>query len=130
MTKEFLSFALVGGFAALVNFISRIMLNKLTSYSVAIIIAYLIGMITAFVLSKVFVFKPQRKETSRQIFYFTVVNIFAVIQTLLVSLFLVNMLLPAINYNYRNEEVAHFIGICIPIFSSYLGHKHMTFANK
>lgn len=46
--QKFFKFLVAGGLAALVNFGSRILLNNFMPYAQAIIIAYCIGMLTAF----------------------------------------------------------------------------------
>jgi putative flippase GtrA len=130
LSRDFLKFLVVGGFAAGVNFFSRILLSHFLTFVVAVVIAYLIGMMVAFVLSKVLVFQPETGRTAKQFYYFTLVNIVAVVQTVIVSVFLVDYLFPLLDYSYYPEEIAHFIGISVPIFSSFLGHKYITFSKK
>ena len=36
-------------------------------------------------------------------------------------------LLPAIGVRHYVQEIAHAIGIIIPVFTSYLGHKRWSF---
>ena len=49
---EFARFIIVGGIAALVNFLSRIVFSEWMTFPVAIIVAYLVGMLTAYILSR------------------------------------------------------------------------------
>lgn len=129
-SKQFLMFVATGGFAALVNFGSRIVFNKFLDFTISIICAYVCGMIIAFILSKLFVFKAKGQNTTKkEMIYFTLVNIVAVAQTLLVSILLREYVLPAIHWQYYPNEVAHLIGVCVPIFSSYWGHKYFTFSS-
>jgi putative flippase GtrA len=120
-------FIIVGGFSAAINFLSRIILNHWLSYALAIIIAYCIGMITAFLLNRTFVFKYANNSLREQAFWFTVVNLAAVAQTLLVSLALANYVLPALGLNWHAELVAHAFGVAVPVITSYIGHKHLSF---
>lgn len=129
-SKEFIKFVLVGGLAALVNFCSRIFLSKWFPFLVAVIIAYIIGMIVAFVLSKMLVFSHSQGKATRQFIYFTAVNVAAVAQTAIVSVGLAQYLFPQIGFYFFPEEVAHGIGVIVPVFSSYLGHKHLTFKSS
>lgn len=124
LSREFINFVIVGGFAALVNFLSRILLNFILSYQISIVLAYCIGLITAYVLSKKFVFKSDVNVTS-SLFKFTLVNVFAVLQTYLVSVYL-NMYLESKGVPY-SKEIAHFVGISVPVISSYFGHKYFSF---
>lgn len=128
MTLQFAKFILAGGLAALVNFGSRFLLSEVFTYAVSILIAYCIGMITAFILNRVFVFEVASGQMRRQILWFTLVNIAAVTQTLLISLVLAKVMLPWMGLNAHAEELAHLVGIIVPVFSSYLGHKYLSFA--
>ncbi|WP_338552546.1 GtrA family protein [Paenibacillus sp. KS-LC4] len=128
-SKQFLLFLASGGLAAIVNLGSRIVLNHYLSFTLSVALAYMFGMITAFVLSKLFVFHGASQHSAiRQLAYFTLVNVIAIIQTLIVSIVLRNYFLPFIGWGFHPNEVAHFIGVCVPIFSSYVGHKYVTFS--
>ena len=118
---------MVGGLAAGVNFISRIGFSQFFTYSVAIILAYLVGMSTAFLLSKHYVFELSGRPLKDEIKDFTIVNIFAVIQVWLISVGLAEYFLPYISFSFYPEEVAHLIGLGIPAITSYFGHKHFSF---
>lgn len=124
---EFFQFLMVGGFSAGVNFLSRIGFSELVSYRYAIILAYLVGMITAFLLSKHYVFEKSGRPFKDELLDFTIVNIFAVIQVWLISVGLAEYFFPYITFNYYPEEVAHLIGLGIPAITSYFGHKHFSF---
>lgn len=126
-SKQFVGFLLTGGTAAAVNFGSRILLNRWMDYSAAIIVAYLIGMATAFVLARLFVFKQSTQALHRSAGFFVLINVFAIFQTWLVSIILARHLLPALGVNRFVPEIAHAIGVMVPVFSSYLGHKRWSF---
>ena len=124
---EFFQFLMVGGFSAGVNFLSRIGFSELVSYRSAIILAYLVGMITAFLLSKHYVFEKNGRHFKDELRDFTIVNIFAVIQVWLISVGLAEYFFPYISFTFYPEEVAHLIGLAIPVISSYFGHKYFSF---
>lgn len=125
--REFFQFLMVGGFSAGVNFISRIGFSQLVSYRYAIILAYLVGMITAFLLSKHYVFEKSGRPFKDELIDFTIVNIIAVIQVWLISVGLAEYFFPYINFSFYPEEIAHLIGLGIPVISSYFGHKYFSF---
>lgn len=125
--NEFFQFLLVGGLAAGVNFVSRIGFSELVSYRVAIVLAYLVGMLTAFILSKHYVFEKSGRPLKDELRDFTIVNIFAAIQVWLISVGLAEYFFPYISFTFYPEEVAHLIGLGIPAITSYLGHKHFSF---
>src|SRR5262245_57682609 len=83
--RRFVLFVLAGGTAALANFGSRIGLSLVMPYVPAIVVAYCIGMLTAFVLNRAFVFTDAGTRMRHQVFWFVVVNLLAVAQTLAIS---------------------------------------------
>ena len=125
--SEFIHFLIVGGFSAGVNFISRIGFSELVSYRYAVFLAYIIGMLTAFLLSKHYVFEKSGRSSKDELRDFTIVNIFAVIQVWLISVTLAEYFFPYLSFNFYPEEVAHLIGLGIPVISSYFGHKYFSF---
>jgi len=128
--RQFLVFLLCGGFAAFVNFMSRILINHYIPYFESIIVAYILGMITAFILNRWLVFTEAGNQLHNQIFWFTMVNIAAVLQTLAVSLLLARIALPAIGFTWHDETVAHAFGVAIPVVTSYFGHKYLSFGTS
>ena len=99
-------------------------------FSWAVVAAFLTGMVTAFFLTKLFVFRNSTNSTGKSFFYFTIVNAIALLQTWGVSLFLAYKILPALGIQQFVEEIAHLIGIMVPVFTSYLGHKHFSFKRE
>lgn len=126
-SQQFLLFLLTGGTAAAVNFGSRIVYNIWLDYSTSILLAYLTGMVTAFILAKTYVFKGTRRRMGQSALYFTLVNVVAVAQTWAISMVLAMYLLPALGIRLFVPEIAHAVGVAFPVFTSYLGHKHWSF---
>jgi putative flippase GtrA len=126
-SKQFILFLTTGGIAALVNFGSRLYYNQWVSFSNAILLAYLTGMLTAFVLAKWFVFKQSGQPFWRSAFLFTAVNVVAVIQTWIISIGLAIYALPTFGVKLWVPEIAHAVGVVLPVFTSYLGHKYFSF---
>ena len=120
-------FVVTGGIAAAANFGSRILFNRWVDFSSAVILAYVTGMVVAFMLAKAFVFRESTQSTNKSILFFIVVNVFAVLQTWLISMGLAVYILPAMGVNAFTHEIAHAVGIVAPVFTSYLGHKHFSF---
>lgn len=75
-------------------------------------------------------FKRTDNALHHQVFWFIVVNCAAVLQTVAISLLLSRRLFPAIGVAVHAETVAHAIGVVVPVFTSYLGHKRLTFRRK
>lgn len=129
-SKQFISFLFAGGFAAVVNFGSRFFYNEFVSFGNAVILAYITGMITAFILTKLFVFEKSAHSTKKELFYFTLVNIVAIIQTYIISVGFSQYLFPNIGFEFYPEAIAHAIGVVFPVFTSFIGHKYFSFKGK
>jgi len=128
--EQFLRFLVVGGFAAALNFGSRIVLSRWLHFAVAIVIAYLIGLITAFLLNRRFVFTGATNRLHHQMFWFVAVNSLALAQTIVVSLLCLHYVLPSLGIHWHTEEIAHAAGVVTPIFTSFIGHKRLSFSTK
>ncbi len=125
--KEFFQFLFFGGLSASLNFLSRIGFSQFFSYRIAVVLAYFIGMLTAFIFFKHYVFGKSNRHYKDEIRDFTIVNIFSAIQVWLTSVGLSEYFFPYISFNFYPEEVAHFIGLSILAVTSYFGHKHFSF---
>ena len=130
MSRQFLGFLITGGLAAVVNFGSRIVYNQWIDFSVAVVLAYLTGMITAFMLARAFVFTDSGQSMQRSAMWFVLVNLIAVLQTWVVSMVLAYYLLPRMGVSHFVPEIAHAAGVILPVFTSYLGHKHWSFKSS
>jgi len=127
MSVQFVSFVVTGGVAALANFGSRIFYSQWMSFSSAVIMAYLTGMVVAFILARLFVFTETNSSLSRSLLMFSLVNLAGVGQVWIFSLWLANGLLPSLGMIEGKEEMAHGVSIIIPVFTSFLGHKYLSF---
>jgi len=124
--RRFVTFVATSGFAAFVNVASRYLLSLFMVYEAAVAVAYLVGMTTAFLLARRFVFAATdnwRAEFGK----FAMVNVVAFIQVWIVSVVLAEYVLPAIGLGQVAETLGHIIGVGSPIVTSYLMHKHFSF---
>jgi putative flippase GtrA len=121
---------MTGGFAAACNFLSRMVFNKWFSFSTSIVLAYVIGMITAFILNKTLVFKESTQDLHTSILFFLLINLFAIFQTWMVTMGLNSFLFPYLGIVNYPMEIAHGIGILFPVFLSYFGHKSFSFKSR
>ena len=127
MSRQFVIFLVTGGVAAAVNFSSRILYNHWVDFSVAVVLAYLTGMVTAFVLARYFVFTESSQSMQRSALWFVAVNMVAVIQTWVISMLLAYYVLPRAGFTRFIPEIAHAVGVVVPVFTSFLGHKRFSF---
>lgn len=126
-SRQFLGFLLTGGTAAAVNFGSRMIYSHWLDFSAAVILAYLSGMVTAFALARIFVFTTTRQSLHRSGAFFVLVNVVAALQTWAISMGLAYYVLPWLGVTRFAMEIAHAIGVAVPVFTSYIGHKHWSF---
>lgn len=126
-SDQFLRFLLVGGGAAVVNVLSRVVYNQWAGYSLSVVLAYGTGMVVAFLLAKAYVFPGGRQSTSKSVVYFTLVNVVALMQTWGISLVLADYVLPRLGVQQFVHGIAHVVGVAAPVFTSYVGHREWSF---
>lgn len=127
---EFGKFLATGGVAAGVNLVTRWLFSHVMSFELAVVFAYLCGMTTAYVLARIFVFARSGRSMTDEIVRFALVNVLGLAQVWLVSVGLARFLFPAIGWTWYAEEIAHFVGVAVPAVTSYLGHRHFSFAAR
>jgi putative flippase GtrA len=121
------TFLLTGGMAAAVNVSARWLLNFVMPYEIAVMLAYLFGMMTAFLLMRVFVFQATGGRVKGQLVRFALVNLVAGAQVLVVSVVLSRLLLAAIGSQHQAETLAHVLAVLSPVAMSYILHKRFSF---
>ncbi|MSP53978.1 MAG: GtrA family protein [Gammaproteobacteria bacterium] len=127
LNKEFVKFVFSGGLAAGANFFSRMLFSLVFNYPVSIVLAYLVGMTTAYLLFKFFVFQKGENSTQKQIGYFIFINLLAIILILITSLLCYKFVFSRLENVFWRESLSHLVGITVTTLSSYLGHKKLTF---
>jgi putative flippase GtrA len=127
VNAEFFRFVLAGGTAAAVNIVARLLLSAVVRFDVAVALAYLVGMATAFILNRQFVFDRSDRGVQSEMMRFVLVNLAALVQVWIVSVGLAEWLFPKVGLTWHAELIAHVIGVLSPVAASYLGHKHFTF---
>jgi putative flippase GtrA len=125
---RFVRFLVTGGIAAAANLVARYVLNFAVSFEVAVVLAFAIGMLTAYFLARAFVFDAPAHGTRVQIARFAAVNAGALVIVWSVSVGLARVLFPAIGFTWHAVDIAHLIGVSSTAVTSYLAHKHWSFA--
>jgi putative flippase GtrA len=126
MTRRLLMFLLVSGFAAAANVAARVMFGLWFSYLVSIVLAFFVGLITAFALNRLVVFRDRTGVLHHQAAWFVAVNLFALLQTAAISLVLARWALPPLGVPHA-ETWAHIVGVAAPAITSYIAHNRLTF---
>jgi putative flippase GtrA len=100
------------------------------SFEAAVVVAYLLGMTTAYLLARRFVFDASGRSIASEVRRFVLVNIAALGFVWVISVGLARVVFPAINMTWHAEDIAHLIGVLAPAVTSYFGHRFYTFARK
>jgi len=129
-SKEFILFVVCSGISAVVNFFVRIILTVYIEYAIAIVLAYICGIIVSFTLNKIFVFNIRTGNIHKQLGKFIIINFSGVCITLFLSLLFRNVIFPFIGFTFYVNEFAHVIGLSFTAFTSFLGHKYFSFKIK
>lgn len=124
---EFLRFIAIGGIAAVANLVSRYFLNFVMPFEAAVVLAYGVGMVVAFILFRRTMFQGHA-VSGALITRFVWVNIFGATLAWAVSSVMARQILPAIGWTFHPFEAAHFCGVAAPAITSYFLHKYYTFA--
>jgi putative flippase GtrA len=125
--RRFASFTITGGIAAVCNVGSRFLMSRVMGYGLAVLLAYLVGVVVAFVLARSFVFEKSGSRWHEQLARFAIVNVFGLAQVWLISIGLVRVVFPWMAFHWHPEDIAHLIGVASPVFVSYYAHKHFSF---
>lgn len=129
LSPRFVRFVAVSALAAVVNFGARIVFSHWCPYPIAVALAFPVGLVTAFLLNRRFVFRDASDPLHRQVLWFVLVNLAGLAQTLLVSVVLAHWLF-ILGMGPHAEDVAHAVGIVVPTVTSYFGHKWLSFRSE
>jgi putative flippase GtrA len=128
--RQFLRFVLAAGASVPVNIGARILLSQWCRYEVAVLLSHVVGMLTAFALTRAFVFRASGRSAASELGRFALVNVGSAALTWCVSVGLVDWLFPRIGYHYHAELVGHVIGLGVSSISSFVGHSRFSFRRK
>jgi putative flippase GtrA len=124
---QFFLFLLCGGLAAALNWGSRFIFSIWLPFELAVVAAFFVGLLSGFLLMRWFVFNGKGQALVPQAGKYLLVNILALIQTLLISTLFARLLLPEIGLVKNTEALAHLVGVLTPVITSYIGHKRWSF---
>ena len=91
--------------------------------------AYLLGMLTAYLMARRFAIQASGRAVVSELKRFTVVNVFSLVLVWSISIALARHLFPVIGFGRHTEDLAHFIGVAAPAVVSYFEHRAYTFAS-
>ena len=126
---QVLRYLLSGGLAALANYGSRFVFSLWLPFEMSVTLAFFVGLAAGFTLMRVYAFAATASTRSlpSQAAWYVVVNMLALVQTLLISSLLLRWALPMLGVQRFAEATAHAVGVAVPVITSYFGHKRLTF---
>lgn len=127
MSLQFSFFLLSGALASILNWSSRFLFSQFFNFQTSIVLAFIVGLLSGFILMRLFVFKKSQNSIKFQVLGYLIINMLALAQTFAVSVLMLNVLLRFIEDKAISEAISHGMGIVVPVFTSYLGHKHFSF---
>lgn len=126
-TSQFARFLLTGGIAAVANVASRFGFSHFMPYVPAIVLAFIVGLTTAFLLMRAFVFSTGVAPPVQQASYFVLVNLVGLVITVVVSVTVAKLASFVLLDTRASEAIGHMVGVIAPVLLSFYAHKHLTF---
>lgn len=120
-------FLVAGGISACANIAIRHGLSQWLPFELAVFLAYLAGMLIAFTLMRRFAFQAASTATHVQLSRFAAVNVWGLLQTLVLSSLLLRYALPRLGIDWHAELIAHTVALGCQSVTSYVGHRFFTF---
>jgi len=125
--QQFLKFLVAGGLSVPVNLGSRHLLSFVMPYEAAVVVSHLCGMLTAFLLTRSFVFERSGRRASNELVRFTLVNALSLLVTWVVAVGLLRLVFPRVGFDTYPELVAHTAGLGLASLTSFYGHRRYSF---
>lgn len=125
--RQFVRFVAAAGASVPVNIGARILFSRWIDYGAAVLLAHVVGMVTAYTLTRLFVFERSGRTVRSEMGRFAVVNVFSATLTWAVSVGLVAIVFPAIGFTAAPELAGHVIGLGCASVASFAGHSRFSF---
>jgi putative flippase GtrA len=87
-------------------------------------------MLTAFLLTRSFVFERSNRQVSNELARFTIVNVVSLTVTWVVAVGLVRIVFPRVGFDTYPELVAHIAGLGLASLTSFYGHRRYSFGES
>jgi putative flippase GtrA len=127
---QFVKFLVAAGLSVPVNLGSRVLLSRVMPYEAALVVSHLCGMLTAFLLTRSFVFARSGRQMSSELKRFALVNVVSLVVTWVVAVGLLRLVFPRVGFDIYPELVAHIAGLGLASFTSFYGHRAYSFGQS
>ena len=126
-SRQFFLFVIAAGLSVPVNLASRVVFSAFIPFGLAVLLAHLVGMVTAFALARIFVFDKSGRSVRLELSRFALVNVVSASTTWAVSVTLLYRVFPTLEWTTFPEFSAHLSGLASSAVVSFLGHRHFSF---
>lgn len=124
---QFVRFVVAAGLSVPVNVGSRIVFSYYLPFESAIVLSHGCGMVTAYALTRLFVFERSGRGTGSELGRFALINVVSAVQTWLVAVGLVRIVFPSLHFETEPELVAHVAALALASVTSFYGHRLYSF---
>lgn len=128
-SAQFLLFLGVGTSAAALNWLTRLVLDNWISFPAAVLLAYVVGMTTAFELNRRFVFPTSPRPVFKQAKVFILINL-AFLPVVWGASILFKALLDDVGTMNFTEGIAHGLALTLPVLITFLIYKFIAFGSE
>jgi len=126
-SRQFIAFALVGLASTICNLASRYGFEVFLTYEFSLIGANAVGVISAFLMNRWFVFRSTDSRLIAELSRFVAVNLVGIAIAWAVAVLLYRHVFPMLAVTWHPDLLAHAIGIAVPVLPNYLAHRVWTF---
>lgn len=130
MDRRFIGFIIAGLASTLCNLGSRYGFELWLPYEWSLVGANTVGVLSAFALNRVLVFRSQSRRAAAELARFVAVNLIGIMVSWMVAVLLYRIVMPALGLTWHADLVAHAIGIAVPLLPNYLAHTRWTFKDR
>jgi putative flippase GtrA len=127
---EIVRFLFVGGFAASVNFFSRMFFRIFSSYQISVFLGYLFGTVISFIFNKTYTFKAYGENSLIQFGKFILITPTTILLGSIVASYSVKVLsnIPTLDASLSLfESLGHLMAIIVTTIYNYLMIKYFCF---
>ena len=128
LSRQYAVFLVVGGVAALLHWASRIALSFWLPFEVAVFLSYFIGLVTAFLLNRQYVFPRTNLALRVQVQRFILVNLIAMPIVWITAVALYDVFW-WVTDNWVREAVSHGLAVTVPAITSFIAYKFFAFTD-
>jgi putative flippase GtrA len=118
------------GLSVPVNLGSRIVFSLWMPFEWAVLASHLCGMLTAYALTKVFVFERSGAPAHVELTRFAAVNVLSAAITWIVAVGLVRFVFPKLGVGEGHLLVAHVTGLAVSSVASFYAHRDFSFRRE